>query len=799
MPFKLKLSIFILFGVCFLKFGALVNAQIPAPAPIPCGTSKDPEFHSLRPYQASPCTADIVPSAKFCGNDLTLISKITQRYPGNGSCTTSGATATCTYTNQPVTQDITIYLTGATLPFVGNTEDVPNSQPPTSTTPLSDKDKVNGYVSWYLNGVMNRAEDGSLKTSDLTTTNYNVVNLSGPINKLLPQAILDAQRIQTINNVAAQTNHNQIAVCAASNWGVLGDVLQIGSFGSVPCYDSGSNTRLRLSDWSTGGLSLINTITNAIGDITPNMFSKMLGTQWNHRYPPLPWDDGTGKPFATEDLYTKAYQEWKGNTCITVPVINKTVCINNPLVTDKWANLYPYIPLSSTEDLKGSMKIDNVSSATSPTTGGVTVTGVGFSGQTPATLFFPHMVEATEEASLLQSTFVAQGQDKAGNPTDVTQTSCSTVEVRSNKGDTIAFPSDSSKIKGTLNYNATYSCDFSLTYTTDQNCMTKCLKTDVPSICSGTCETLITPPPCTKNVYISLSTSGQIPEVDNLWSQLVAGPEAVFKRIFPKTNTAGSVGKIIDIPGSTNITYSGDVSGNADLKLPHLGGISEYFLNGIQTALRPKGFGNPITFDDSGSSSSCGTPVPAGTCDGSIFQKFNPPAQTTAIASTSFNANILPNLNSQLLAVYKEAERETGVPCEVIAGIHYREGSNNPNQSLQNGGPLNGKCLLDSAVEAGNLIKAKVGGNLNTWTDLITAVSRYNGGGNHNCGKGTNYKGPCPPPEGIDDPYPTNWLDARHDPMYTIYCYDYTQCSPYPYTSRLGALTIATELYHSEK
>jgi len=85
------------------------------------------------------------------------------------------------------------------------------------------------------------------------------------------------------------------------------------------------------------------------------------------------------------------------------------------------------------------MKIDNVSSATSPTTGGVTVTGVGFSGQTPATLFFPHMVEATEEASLLQSTFVAQGQDKAGNPTDVTQTSCSTVEVRSNKGTQLRF------------------------------------------------------------------------------------------------------------------------------------------------------------------------------------------------------------------------------------------------------------------------------------------------------------------------------------------------------------------------
>ncbi len=73
---------------------------------------------------------------------------------------------------------------------------------------------------------------------------------------------------------------------------------------------------------------------------------------------------------------------------------------------------------------------------------------------------------------------------------------------------------------------------------------------------------------------------------------------SVFKRIFPKTNTEGSVGQIIDLAGSTNITYSGtNVQGSTtDLKLPHIGGVSEYFLKGIQTALRPKGYGEDIEF-----------------------------------------------------------------------------------------------------------------------------------------------------------------------------------------------------------
>jgi hypothetical protein len=127
------------------------------------------------------------------------------------------------------------------------------------------------------------------------------------------------------------------------------------------------------------------------------------------------------------------------------------------------------------------------------------------------------------------------------------------------------------------------------------------------------------------------------------------------------------------------------------------------------------------------------------------------------------------------------------------------EGSNNMNQSLQNGGALSGS-LLASAIKAGNEIKGKVGGKISNWNQLITALARYNGTpGNSNCGRGVPYTGPCPPPEGIDNPYPMAWLDSRHLEMFLIYCADFTQCSPYPPFERPGALAVAIEVMKSSK
>jgi hypothetical protein len=143
---------------------------------------------------------------------------------------------------------------------------------------------------------------------------------------------------------------------------------------------------------------------------------------------------------------------------------------------------------------------------------------------------------------------------------------------------------------------------------------------------------------------------------------------AVFKRIFPKTNTPGSVGQIMDIAGSTNITYSGlNVDeANTDLKLPHFGGISEYFLKGIQTALRPKGFGDAIEFTQVPN-----TPETPSSCTGGTTASVPTlPTGQGACTLKSGNLTIPPTLK----AIIEAAAETYKVPPGLIVGIMYGEG-----------------------------------------------------------------------------------------------------------------------------
>jgi hypothetical protein len=297
-----------------------------------------------------------------------------------------------------------------------------------------------------------------------------------------------------------------------------------------------------------------------------------------------------------------------------LPVINALLCVNNPLVPDKFANFFSYVPLSSTEDIEGEIMIDSVSSANNTPVGGTTLTDVTFDTEETAKLKFSHMEESDQLGSILQDTYVPGGASKVGAPTniDTSEATCETVEVRSNPGDDLF----ASEITGTLGYTAKFTCEFESIgpATNTPQCDSKggrCVPSgytcannmgqqDCPT--NTTCGVNCVPKTqtCTKDVSVGLSTQSKTPLIDDVWSRLVAGPMSVVKRIFPKTNAIGSVGTMMDMPGSTNITYTGTNIGvtqaTTDLKIPHLGGISEYFLSGIQTALRPKGFGEPIIF-----------------------------------------------------------------------------------------------------------------------------------------------------------------------------------------------------------
>jgi len=579
---KFLFALFLLLVICCL-LPSPARAQIP-PDYTPCSETADPEFHSLRPYQASPCSSEVVPYASFCGNKLTLKEIVPATYPGGGGiCKQEGEKVVCKFNISVPPHKVIIDLTGANLPIMGNTEEVIDSQNPNDT--FDDAQKANEYVSWYLNGVINRAEYGDTKN-----TEGEMVNFSGPLKKLLPSVIQEAQRIKTIQ-AAVATRHNQITVCAQE--GILGIW---GKTKPHECYKGYGTVAkpnvYRLKNWN-GDLSELRAILNLINPLDA----------WNKRIPPLPWN------FESDILYKKAYNEWKGKSCLILPVIGLT-CIDNPLIRNKWADLFPYIPLSSTEDLEGNIKIDSFSSAP-----GDSVKNITFNNQTPATLFFSHLEESDQLGSILQDTYISKDQqkdEKTGPDVAVEPpSSCTTVDVKSNKGDSLFAKS----LSGDLGYTASFSCSFN-----PPSCKTsslagggemcksgpggKCTCTGSVSMsrkcpsgytCGQKCSCEEPIQTCNKTVYIALSTTSKTPKIDDVWSRLVAGPTAIVKRMFPKLGT--QIGTLKDMPGSTSITYSGSgVESSGDLNLPHVGGISEYFLKGIQTMLRPKGYGEKISF-----------------------------------------------------------------------------------------------------------------------------------------------------------------------------------------------------------
>lgn len=177
-------------------------------------------------------------------------------------------------------------------------------------------------------------------------------------------------------------------------------------------------------------------------------------------------------------------------------------------------------------------------------------------------------------------------------------------------------------------------------------------------------------------------------------------------------------------------------------------------------------------------------------------------------------SNVLETLERypENIKIYKQAEKETGVPWQILAAIHYREGGGRPNTSVISGRVI-GKwepdverkfdSLLESAIYGADILKGKVGGDLSTPAQIAKALTRYNGGGNKNYGR-TDYSF-ARRFVGDDDPYVTNLLDAKHGgegyEMYVLYCEDgipYTKgCPRIDY--RPGVYTIIKWIIQSGK
>ncbi|NTV78804.1 MAG: hypothetical protein HGA25_06645 [Clostridiales bacterium] len=528
------------------------------------------------------------------------------------------------YSGLILPHDLLVELDNSMFPIMGNTEEVKNSQ--NSEDQYDDATKVNEYASWYLSGVNNKKEYGE-------STDEQIVNFSGPVNKLLPKLIQEAERIKTIikANVYEKwtdeetgdafdtpQNHDQIVVCE--------------SFGkSVECP---SGSELRLSDWGQGNLSLINT------------FFNWLGTDiWDHRYPPLPWQ------FEKQILYQKAYNEWQGKSCASLPNLGLQ-CIDTP-VPNKWANLYQYIPLSNTTDKKGAEYQLGDGPSITPDAN-TEITGAQFKQIRNAPLYFAHTQEVKELSELLNKTYNPQEcVTENGNtnceplenkplPKTTETNECSVANVRVNKGDDL-FPGDPDEMQvNGVKYTITQAtCHEKFEMVPGECCEHAPNGQRICDPCMKPKHTF----KCPATVTVKIRTGTKTPSAEEIFSTTVADSGSTFRKIFPKVESGAPASCIADIPTVTDVTYEGSntltqgesefkvgrypedgAGGSPQLTFPHVGSVYEYFLKGIQTALRPKGYGEPITDGTLCNNVECGElpelPKASGSCNlGSISSR----------------------------------------------------------------------------------------------------------------------------------------------------------------------------------
>lgn len=187
-------------------------------------------------------------------------------------------------------------------------------------------------------------------------------------------------------------------------------------------------------------------------------------------------------------------------------------------------------------------------------------------------------------------------------------------------------------------------------------------------------------------------------------------------------------------------------------------------------------------------------------CSGEGFKNIKNVPSATAVpqfARDIFTADIASRITPELIEAYEYAEQETGIPCEVAAGIHWTEGGLNPTQSVFDGGGLRGGSLKEDAKLAMEHLISKFGGNFDKnnieYEALVAAIGAYNGLGNQNCGKETRWLngGKCPPQFTSEDhPHPLAYIDDRHSDMDLIFCLDYVEfnCSVSPTAATLSEL-----------
>ena len=176
--------------------------------PVRCD-STDVEFHTYRPYEntlGSLCNDRKEDLALFCGNTLMFRDYFTISASWSSpppTCTSTADTNCCDPSSTDgiancrwefdIDKDIAISILGADLPIMGNTENVLNYLNDQDDPLFTDAVKINEYVSWYLNGIINNPREYSYLFDPNDPMNSSdsgdlrkIVDFSGPLKKLTP-------------------------------------------------------------------------------------------------------------------------------------------------------------------------------------------------------------------------------------------------------------------------------------------------------------------------------------------------------------------------------------------------------------------------------------------------------------------------------------------------------------------------------------------------------------------------------------------------------------------------------------
>lgn len=653
-------KIIVVFAVFFSLLALSLSLLVKLSQADDCVDIADPEFHTLRPYPMKPC-GDAA-KARYCSNDLIFTEDFKldhhgdcqERLPGPGTMD-----FTCNPAFHVYPHTLYVQLDNSFLPIMGNTEDQ-----------MDDATKMSEYASWYLNGIIDKSE-----TKD--ATNDQIVNFSGPVRKLLPSMIQDAQKISIINSATESATVFDDVVGADVTTKQNHDQLVI--------------DKKRLSTWSNGSLSLLRTLSNAARDILSkipgvgNLINTFTSDAWNKRIPPLPWDKNNNGTQFSELEYQKAYNEWKGQSCILVPLINRLFCFDNPGVTNEYADQWHYVPLANTSDKKGAEYILGDVPQYIPANG----TQIG-----PVTtdkiklppLYFAHMQEVKDLGEFLNKTYTPKDVKSIPLPKSTGTNVCSAAIVRVNKGDNL-FPGDTQELQ-------VPNVEYDITQVQCHETWTR----EVQEVCEGPqnakeCHRDYVDKhslECPAEVNIKIRTGTKTPWANELFSTMVADSGSTFRKIYPKVGQGAPVSCIADIPTVTGVTYDPDIGGKTQVPLggtiefktksfpedsggdstqltfPHLGSIYEYFLKGIQTALRPKGYGGeqPISGQNC-TNISCGE-LPKGL----------PKASGSCIQGGT--NKLVGEIPQSLKDILSAAAQTYHVPPNLILGVMYGEGDFNP-------------------------------------------------------------------------------------------------------------------------